>query len=242
MRVVKQGLLATISILAPALVLAQSPQAAQSQKNVQVAQASSDDNVAAYDALLKQIEGLQVYNNLLETQIKNQQTQLQDMKDAIEQAPDFERQVPPLLSRMIDGLKQFVSLDIPFHPKERADRIANLESMLERSDITDAEKLRRIMQAWEVEVQYGRTPEAYVGELDLDGKKRQVEYLRLGRVAWMYQTTDAQAQTGIWDVNTKSWKTLSSDYHNTVHKAIQMARNQVAPALVLLPIPAPKAD
>jgi hypothetical protein len=98
------------------------------------------------------------------------------------------------------------------------------------------------MQAWEVEVQYGRTPEAYVGDLDLNGKKRQVEYLRLGRVLWMYQTTDAQAQTGIWDQNTRSWKTLSAEYHNPVHTAIQMARNQVAPKLVLLPVPAPKAD
>jgi len=114
--------------------------------------------------------------------------------------------------------------------------------MMERSDITDAEKLRRIIQAWQVEVQYGRTPEAYVGELNIDGAKRQVEYLRLGRVAWIYQTTDSSAQTGIWDTNTKSWKTLGTEYRNTVHKAIQMARSQVAPQLVLLPIPAPKPE
>lgn len=241
MQVLKQGLLATISILAPGVLLAQSPQAAQ-QHNVQVAQADTGSSVDAYDALLKQIEGLQIYNNLLERQLQDQQQTLQDMKTTMQEAPDFERQIPPLLSRMIDGLKKFVSLDVPFHPTERADRIADLESMMERSDITDAEKLRRIIQAWQVEVQYGRTPEAYVGELNIDGAKRQVEYLRLGRVAWIYQTTDSSAQTGIWDTNTKSWKTLGTEYRNTVHKAIQMARSQVAPQLVLLPIPAPKPE
>jgi hypothetical protein len=236
----KRGLLATISLLAPGLVLAQAP-GADAPQNPQVAQ-SADDKVAQYDALLKQTEGLEVYNQLVQRQIQNQQQDLQNIRAAIDQVPDLERQIPPLLSRMIDGLKEFVRLDIPFHPDERADRIADLETMMERSDVTDAEKLRRIMEAWEVEIEYGNTPEAYVGQLTIDGQDRQVEFLRLGRISWIYQTNDDESLTGIWDANAKSWVPLGSQYRNSVRQAIRMARNQVAPDLVLVPVPPPQTE
>lgn len=230
----KRGLVATISLLAPGLVLAQA-------QNTQVAQ-SAGDKVAQYDALLKQTEGLEVYNQLVQRQIQNQQQDLQNIRAAIDQVPDLERQIPPLLSRMIDGLKEFVRLDIPFHPDERADRIADLETMMERSDVTDAEKLRRIMEAWEIEIEYGNTPEAYVGQLTIDGQDRQVEFLRLGRISWIYQTNDDEGLTGIWDANTKSWVPLGSQFRNSVRQAIRMARNQVAPDLVLVPVPPPQTE
>ncbi|HAD10132.1 MAG TPA: hypothetical protein DCF62_11670, partial [Porticoccaceae bacterium] len=38
----------------------------------------------------------------------------------------------------------------------------------------------------------------YSGLLPIDGQDRQVTFLRIGRIALLYQTSD-QSQAGVWD-------------------------------------------
>jgi hypothetical protein len=78
--------------------------------------------------------------------------------------------------------------------------------------------------------------------LQIDGTTREVDFLQVGRIALLYQTTDDAAMSGAWDPATESWTTLGSEHRNSVRRALQMARNQVAPELVLLPVPAPSAQ
>jgi Protein of unknown function (DUF3450) len=200
--------------------------------------AQAQDAGAEYRALDKQIEGLTVYNQLLERQLENQQTEVTEIRAAIEQVPELERQIPPLLTRMVDGLEQFVAMDLPFLQEERANRIATLKTLLERTDVTVAEKMRRVLEAWQVENEYGRTNLAYTGQLEIDGMQREVEFLRIGRIALLYQTPDGE-YTGAWDQRTRAWVPLSDVNRNSVRQGLQMARAQVAPNMLMIPIPAP---
>jgi len=202
--------------------------------------ASAQDRTAEYDAVLKTVAGLEVYNSLLERQIQTQEQDLQEIQAAINEVPDLERQIPPLLVRMVDGLEQFIALDLPFLPEERAERLAELKLLVERSDVNDAEKFRRVLEAWEVENEYGRTPAAYSGTMQIDGNTREVDFLRVGRVALLYQTTDEAALTGAWDPRSDSWVALGSQHRNSVRQALRMARNQIAPEIILLPVPPPQ--
>lgn len=217
----RQFFLAAVVLAAPGLAIAQ--QAAGGPE-------------AEFSALLKEIEGLKVYNDLLERQIGNQRQDLGDLQVAIGQVPDLERQIPPLLVRIVEGLERFVALDLPFLEDERAKRIADLELLIEDADASDADKFRRIMEGWEVENEYGRGYSAYVGQLDFGGVTREVEFLRLGRLALLYQTTDDAADSGVWDPRSNEWVPLGSQHRNSVRQALRMARNQVAPDMVLLPI------
>ena len=81
--------------------------------------------------------------------------------------------------KMIDALDQFVELDMPFLLEERRQRVAFLRTLLERSDVTVAEKFRRLLEAYEIENDYGRTIESYKGSLDVDGASREVDFLRI---------------------------------------------------------------
>lgn len=202
--------------------------------------ASAQDAVAEYEAILKTVDGLQVYNELLERQIQTQQRELEELRAAINEVPDLERQIPPVLVRMVEGLEQFIALDMPFLPEERAERLAELKLLVERAGVSDAEKFRRVLEAWEVENEYGRTPSAYTGTLEIDGNTREVDFLRVGRIALIYQTTDEAALTGAWDPRSGSWVTLGSAHRNSVRQALRMARNQIAPEITLIPVTPPE--
>lgn len=193
-----------------------------------------------YKGVLKEIEGLEVYNALLQKQIDSQSQEMADLSNSIDQVSVIERQVMPLMLKMVDSLDQFVELDVPFLLDERRQRVAFLRGLLERSDVTVAEQFRRVLEAYEIENDYGRTIEAYKGTLEVGGVTREVDFLRIGRTALMYQSVDGEV-FGMWDQQERDWKQLPGEYKNQIRTGIGIARKQIAPNLLLLPIEAPEA-
>ena len=151
----------------------------------------------------------------------------------------IERQILPLLGRMIDGLEQFIELDVPFLLDDRRGRVAELKTLMEASDVTAAEKFRKVMEAWQIENEFGRTIETYAANIDIDGTTREVDFLKIGRVIFVYQTPDGEL-TGAWDQRARQWVALGSDYRNQVRQGLRMAKKQMAPDLLLLPVAAPE--
>ncbi len=192
-----------------------------------------------YAGITKEIDGLEVYNALLQKQIDSQNQEMVDLNDSIDRVAVIERQVTPLMLKMIDALDQFVELDIPFLLEERRQRVAFLRTLLERSDVTVAEKFRRLLEAYEIENDYGRTIESYKGSLDVDSASREVDFLRIGRTALLYQTIDAEI-FGMWNKQQGTWVSLPAEYRSQIRNGIRMAHKQVAPNLLTLPIAAPE--
>jgi hypothetical protein len=192
-----------------------------------------------YKRLLKEIEGLKIYNTLLQRQIDGQMVRMEQLAESIDQVEVISRQIVPSMTRMIESLKIFVSLDVPFLMEERNARVANLDLLLEDPEVNDAEKFRKVTEAYQIENDYGRTIEFYTDMIDIDGESRQVDFLRIGRVALMYQTEDG-ADSGVWDQASRSWQS-ADDYKNEIRAGLKIAKKQVAPDLLLLPVSAPEA-
>ena len=187
---------------------------------------------------MKVVDGLKVYNQQQERLIADQNKQIAELDESIEQVTVIERQMGPLIERMIAGLETFVSLDIPFLLKEREDRIAFLKETLDRADVSVAEKFSQVLQAYQVENAYGSTIEAYTDVIELDGKTRQVDVLKWGRVSLVFQTTDGEV-TGAWDKNTGGWVILGDEFRTGVRDGLRIARKTQTADLVPLPVPAP---
>ncbi|MFC4700395.1 DUF3450 domain-containing protein [Glaciecola siphonariae] len=223
--------------LEPATELAEqiNESAQQSQDKIDNIAGQIDSKLQQYKTLLKEMEGLEVYNGQLRKQIQNQQDEMQSLNDAIDEVSVIERQITPLMINMIDGLEQFVALDIPFLEQERKDRIVDLQAMMDRADVAPSEKFRRVMEAFQVEMDYGRTIEAYSGLLTVDGQERDVEFLRIGRTALLYQTRDASRQ-GVYNKQTRQWEELDSSYRTQVTKGLRIAKKQLAPDLLMVPV------
>lgn len=192
-----------------------------------------------YKAVLKETEGLRVYNKQLSKQIASQIKEMTRIEQTIENVTVMQRQITPLMLRMIEGLEQFLALDIPFLKEERERRIVFLKEVLDRSDVSVAEQFRRIIEAYQIENDYGATIEAYKDNLDVDGVEREVEFLRVGRVAWVYQTADGK-YAGVWNQESKSWDPLDGSYRKYITNGLKIARKQQAPDMIVLPVKAPE--
>lgn len=209
--------------------------AAKSQEKINGITDQIDSKLQQFKTLMKEIEGLDVYNTQLRKQINSQEQEMDDLNAAIDEVSVVERQITTLMMRMIDGMEQFIALDVPFLPEERKNRVMDLKAMMDRADVAASEKFRRVMEAYQVEMDYGRTMEAYSGLHTINGQERDVEFLRLGRTALIYQTRDASSQ-GVWNKQTRQWEELNSSYRTQITKGLRMAKKQLAPDLLMLPV------
>lgn len=209
--------------------------AVTSQRKVNSLTEQAQSKLQQFNTVTKELDGLNVYNQQMQLQLDNQLSELAQLAKSMEEVSVIERQVSPLMARMISTLENFVKLDVPFLPQERNKRLNDLNDMMVRADISVAEKFRRVLEAYQVEVDYGRTIEAYSGLLTLSGQEMDVDFLRVGRVSFIYQTRDG-SQLGSWDQATGQWQTLSQDYRLGVNKALRIARKQLAPDLIMVPL------
>jgi len=202
---------------------------------------SLDDRIASDIAenryARQQLGRLLVYNNNLEALVADQDREIAALERQIVDFGNVERDVVPFMIEMIAALGRFIELDMPFLQRERSDRLARLEANMGRSELTVSEKYRQIMEAYQVEASYGRNIEAYIGTLSIDGVERQVDLLRVGRLLLAYQTVD-QAAVGYWDRTNGAWASLDGSYRSEIADGLRIARKQMAPRLLELPVPA----
>ena len=105
---------------------------AQSQGRIDVLADKTDDLLNQYRTTMEQIETLQVYNQQVQTLVAAQQAEIDSLDQQIENATSIGRRLTPLVLRMIDGLEEFIKLDVPFLPDERRKRIERLRKLMDR--------------------------------------------------------------------------------------------------------------
>lgn len=210
-------------------------QQAQEQVNQVVEQTRSVEN--QYRSILKENEGLQVYNRLMSAQVEGQQAVLDDIAYSMDQVDVINRQIFPLMERMIDGLEQSIALDIPFLTEERNARIDTLKSLMSRSDVSVAEKFRKVMEAYQIEMDYGSSSEFYRHTLEIEGTTRDYNMLRIGRIGLYFQSDDTRI-TGMYDPITREYVLLGSEHRSEIRKGLRMTRQLIAPELILVPVEA----
>ena len=208
-----------------------------SQGRIDAISDETDQMLAQYRSALQRIEALRVYNQQLSELVDAQQQEKVQVRGEIESVTIVNREITPLMLRMIESLDAFVSLDVPFLLSERTRRVEGLREMMSRPDVTEAEKFRRVLEAYQIENDYGRSIEAYRSALDEGGSVREVEFLRIGRTALYYQTLDG-SEMGRWDQKDRHWVPMDASYRSALRQGLRMARKQAAPNLLLLPIPA----
>jgi regulator of replication initiation timing len=212
---------------------------ASSQNRVSGLARQTQDLLAQYRSVVRETQGLKIYNDNLERVVSDQQNEVQSIQRQLAGLEDTNRGVVPLMLEMIDTLERIVEADVPFRIEQRRARVKRLQDMMDQAEVTASEKYRRVMEAYQGELEFGRTTEAYSDTLPTTGQT--VDFLRVGRALLVYQTSD-HSVTGWFNPRTRKFEELDDDrFRLEVKNGLAIARNEKAPNLVMLPVPAPEA-
>lgn len=209
--------------------------AAQVQAQIDEVADETESLVSEYRVILGEIDSMRVYNEMLQNTVNNQEEEIENINNQLVNLEQTNRDVVPLMVEMAETLPRLVRADVPFRVEERTERAESLINALDRADVTTSEKFRRILEAYQSEIELGRTTEGYRGQLP-DGQR--VDFLRIGRTLLFYQSLDG-TETGWWNPNSRTFEQLGDRYRIPVSDGLAIAQNQVAPDLVRLPVPAP---
>ena len=219
----------------------------QRQNSEQVSQTKidlmDDDTsliVNEYKTVSKQIEGLRVYNAQMRKQIERQEERLKEIDKTMKEAQVMQRQIPPFTRRMLAGIEKSIDLDMPFHLAERKERIAFANAAIDNPTVSPAEGLRQVLETFNVEMEYGRKLDNYKDTIEIEGQQREVNVLRVGRLALVYQSSD-ESLTGAWDNDKDEWVPLDNSYRNPTRKGLKIANRLATVDMLELPIQNPEA-
>lgn len=194
---------------------------------------AQESGAARYARTLAEADITARYNVQLEQTLQSQQAEIAGLEAQIAGLDGTAVDVQPLLQRMFDELVAFVASDVPFFKDERDARVQRLRDLMASVDASPSEKFRRLIEAYQIEMEYGRTMSFYKQTL-ADG--REAEMVRLGRVTLLYRTVEG-GETGYWDNASKQWvpDPDSADY---IEEALSIAKEERAPDLIMVPVPA----
>lgn len=187
------------------------------------------------------LESMLVLNAGLRKQISIQEQQIATIQQSITDVAIVTQEMPFLMNKMLSSVEQFVEMDLPFQLDLRRQRLQFARDAIDSPDVSIAEKFRQILVIYQNENNYGRTHQTYPATLTLEGVDRDVDILRVGRIALLYQTKD-RTMTGAWDQQARTWVALDpSEYRTPIQRAISVSSGLVSPAIMDIPIVAPES-
>ena len=210
----------------------------QTQEQIDGLSDKARQMLSDYRAARDETANLEIYNKQLARQIDSQQQEIDSLETQLSQIGRTQQEFVPNMLKALAALNKFVERDVPFQIEKRRAKVAELEKLMGRADVTTAEKYRQMMAAYQQELKYGRTINTYRGELEIEGEQRSVRFLRIGRIALMYQTLDQQ-RTGRWNPNTNAWEPVGGAFRAAFEKGYKIAAEQAPPDLLKTPVNAP---
>ena len=193
-----------------------------------------------YRAALWQTQQLNVYVQQVGPLLATQDGDRAALQQQLQQFSSSSHDLTPLLLRMLDSLDKFVALDLPFLQQERRERVGALKRLMGDAGTPQAEKYRRMLEAYKIEADYGRSLGAERMQLQLGGGSKVVDVLHLGRVGLYYLSLDG-TEAGCWDAQAKQWMGISGRYRSVIREGLKIAHETAAPEVLVLPVPAAAA-
>jgi hypothetical protein len=215
-------------------------EAARSQQRIDRMAGETQAMLEEYRRVQNSAEYQAAYTRELQQLEASQEVRIESLKKQVEEAGITQQRIVPLMRGMADSLEKFVVLDLPFHHEERINAVLQLQRRLRQPDLSLSVKFRLLLETWQLEQDYGVTIETWRGPLELADDSLSVEFLRIGRLALYYQSRDG-LNSGYWDRSAKRWLPLNADYNQSIARALRVARDQVTPELLNLPMVPPGA-
>ncbi len=215
----------------------------QTQRRVDDLDDQRTDIELEYRALLQQIESQRLFVEQQQVFIRSQENELTSLQQQIERVDNIERDLAPMMREMVSLLDQFVTNDLQFQidgEDGRRARIDRLYELVDDAEVSQAERYRVILNAYEIEASYGRSVVVYEETVLEDGAPVIVDVLRIGRVALIRRARADQSLSILYSGDA-GWQDVPSSALSNINRAFRIAEEITTPSVFLVPLPGPSA-
>ena len=192
------------------------------------------DMVREYRTLLQRRDAAELFAKQQELVVQSQREEIASLTEQLGSIDDITAQTVPMLLGMIEDLKTFVAADLPFKQEERTARLEALDGVMASPNVSASEQYRLIMEAYQAEMEYGRTIDTWQEEITIDGNPTTVDMFLYGRVAYVYVTPNGRAAR--FDRATGEWVALPGNYVPDVQRAIRVAQGKAQQVVLFAPV------
>ncbi|MCP4326788.1 MAG: DUF3450 domain-containing protein [Alteromonadales bacterium] len=242
-------LLGSSTLMAQSNSLQQADQVQQqinisAQKSQQVIDKSSElafQLQAEIEQLQEANKNLQLYRDHLAGLVANQQQEKASLEKQLSEIEHTRQGVVPLMYHMLNGLQLTIEQDLPIKAEQRLTRLKKLQTAMLQADVSDAEKYRRILEAYQIEVDYGNKLGFYQAQINVDLVDRRVDLMFLGRLSLVARSLDGENYWA-WNQQQKVWLRIDKKQATNIDHAFAVANKQQTPSLLTLPISVTKQE
>lgn len=216
-----------------------------------------------YAALLQRISDMEVSVARQEVFVAQQEAKIKELQAELNKLDGLKKAIPSIVEKMSAALADEVAGDYPFEADRRANRMASLKERVEDESASIADKYRKALNAYKIEINYGQSVESFkgnhpikptlregddryekdpeTGKIKVDEKTgRKIEifdgnYLRYGRTALVYINNDGSDPLR-YDLKSRSWEKIPAGKAVNIRRGVRVAVGEVAPSVILAPV------
>lgn len=188
-----------------------------------------------YDQLQKKNQRLAEKQNRLQEEVRRAQERIAGQEQQLADIQEITQDIEPFLRQQLQRIQKLIYQGLPFLPQERKMRFNDLQQMLAEDQKPVSEKYRRIMEAFWVEAEYGRTIEVHQESIQVKGRSLRANIFRLGRLNLFYQTIDQQ-ESGWFNVAADEWEKLPARHNRAIASVIDIGSGRRPVELLTLPL------
>jgi hypothetical protein len=191
--------------------------------------------VARYRAAQANVEFLLERKAVEQKRLTAMEESIAEMNRRLEESDRLSDSIQDTLNAIYGRLEEWVHRDLPFAKIERQARLDFLRKDLVQPDISDADKLRRLLDVLQLEMNYGATVEVTQQQIDIEGEELFVDLLRIGRVSVFWRTPDGE-RCGEYDRAVGAWVEFPDKRSHAIGEAMEMASRIRPVELISLPL------
>ncbi len=190
---------------------------------------------ARYRTAKATIDYLEKRKQYEESEVNALESGIAELERRLVESDKLNESLQDTLNAVVGRLETFVKSDVPFLMEERNARLVSIKEEIARPDATGAEKLRRVLEALQVEANYGNTVEVYQEQIKVGDEQIFGDILRIGRVSVYWRTPDGK-RVGEYDRAQHAWVELDGKYVRPVNMTVEMATRIRPTEVVELPL------
>lgn len=207
----------------------------QTQKKQEAWAEEKSDYAARYRAAKAQVDYLEKTKAFEQKEVGSLDAGIAELERRMVESARLKDNLEDSLNVVVNRLDEWVKQDIPFLHQERADRLASVREAIAKPEVTGAEKLRRVLEALQVEANYGNTVDVSQERIKVGNEEISADVIRVGRVSVYWRSPDGK-RVGEFDRASKQWVEIDGKYINTIADLREMVMRLRSTKVISLPL------